>query len=67
MGYAGKAVLAGDAAFEVAGKAFANLDHRAAFAADEVMMVAIIVLPEQFKACSAVAKIEAFYHGHFLQ
>ena len=67
MGHAGKAVHAADAAFEVAGKAFANLDHRAAFAADEVMMMAIVVLPEQFKARGAVAKIEALHHCHFFE
>ena len=65
--YAGEPVFPGDALLEVSGKAFADFHHDAAFAADEVMMMAIVVLLEQFKARGAVAKIEALHHRHFFK
>ena len=65
--YVGEAVFPGDTLLEVPRKAFADFHHGAAFAADEVMMMAIVVLPEQFKACGAITKIEALHHRHFFK
>jgi len=67
MRYTGEAVLLGDALLEVAAKTFADFYYRAAFAADEVMVMAVVILAEKFKARSPIAKIKAFHHRHFLQ
>lgn len=65
--YVGEAVFPGDTLLEDFGKAFTDFHHGGAFAANKVMMVAIVILPEQFKARSSVAKIEAFHHCHFFK
>ena len=62
--YVGEAVFPGDTLLENFGKAFPDFHHGGAFAANKVMMVAIVILPEQFKARGAVAKIEALHHRH---
>ena len=65
--YAGEAVFLGDTLLEVPGKAFSDFHHGAAFAANKVMMMTIVVLTEQFKARGAIAKIEALHHRHFFK
>ena len=67
VGYVSEAVFLGDTLLEVPRKAFADFHHGAAFAANKVMMMAIVILPEQFKARCTVAKIEALYHCHFFK
>jgi len=67
VGYVGEAVFPGDTLLENFGKAFTDFHHGGAFAANKVMMVAIVILPEQFKARCAVAKIEALHHCHFFK
>ena len=57
----------GDTLLEVSGKAFADFHHGAAFEANKVMMMTIVVLTEQFKARGAIAKIEALHHRHFFK
>ena len=65
--YVGEAVFPGDTLLEVSGKAFADFHHGAAFAANKVMMMTIVVMTEQFKARGAIAKIEALHHRHFFK
>lgn len=65
--HAGEAVFLSDTLLEYFGKAFTDFHHGGAFAANKVMMVAIVILPEQFKARCAVAKIEALHHCHFFK
>lgn len=67
VGYVSEAVFLGDTLLEVPRKAFADFHHGAAFVANKVMMMTIVVFTEQFKARGAVAKIEALHHRHFFK
>ena len=65
--HAGEAVFQSDALLEYFGKAFTDFHHGGAFATNKVMMMVILILPEQFKARGADAKIEALHHRHFFE
>ena len=63
--HVGEVVFQSDALLEYFGKAFTDFRHGDAFAANKVMVMAILILLEQFKARGDGAKIEAYHHRHF--
>ena len=67
VGHGLEAVFGGDSFFNFSEKTFLNLHDLRAFGADQMMMMAVIVFPNQFKARRAVAKIKPLDHAHFLQ
>ena len=58
---------AGQAFFEFIRKALTNLNHRAAFAANKMVVMAIVILAKQLKARSAIAKIKSFHQRNPFQ
>ena len=62
-----EAVARGDLILEVSQQAFFDFDHIGAPGADEVMVVAVITLGDQFEARNAVAEIEPLDDTHFFQ
>lgn len=62
-----EAVADGDGFFERVGKTLFNFHDFSATRADEMMMVPVFPLPDQFEAGDAVTEIKPFHHAHALE
>lgn len=67
MGDVGEAVALGEDAFEFAGEAFLDFDDGGAGAADEVVMVMIRTVGDEFEPGGAVTEIEPLHEPHFFE
>jgi len=67
VGHGLETVFGGDAFLQFAWKTLDDLDDFRAAGANEVMMVSIIGLANEFKSSCAVPEIELFHHAHLLQ
>ena len=57
-------VFGGDAPLNFGRKAFVNLDDSRTFRANQMMVMAVVVLANQFKPRCAVAEVKPFDHAH---
>ncbi len=62
-----EAVFPGDLAFDFFREAIVNLDDLRALCANQMMVMAIIALADQFKPRRAVAEIKPLHHPHFFK
>jgi hypothetical protein len=60
-------VLSGDPFLNFLREAFFNLHDLRTFGADQVMVMAVVILADEFKPRRAVAEIKPLYHPHLLQ
>ncbi len=67
MGDVGETVALGEDAFEIAGETFLDLDDGGAGAADEVVMMMVRAVGDEFEPGGAVAEIEPLHEAHFLE
>jgi hypothetical protein len=67
VGDSGEPALVSNRLLEFGRKTALDFDHVRTPGADQVMVVAIVALRQQFKPCPARAKIEPFDHVHTLE
>ena len=67
VGHAFKAVRGGNVRLNLAGKAFVNLDDSRTFRANQMMVMAVVALADQFKPRRAVAEIKPLDHVLFFK
>ncbi|MFZ1073736.1 MAG: hypothetical protein WAO21_09915 [Verrucomicrobiia bacterium] len=60
-------VFGGNAPLNFFGKAFVNLDNFRAFRANQMMVMAVVALADQFKARRTVAEIKPLDHAHVFE
>ena len=67
VGHVLKAVRGGNARFNLAWETFCNFDHFRAARANQMMVMAVVALADQFKPRRAVAEIKPLHHPHFFE
>jgi hypothetical protein len=56
-----------DSFFNFFGKAFFNFHDFRTFCANKMMVMAVVIFADEFKARRAIAKIKPFHHSHFFK
>jgi hypothetical protein len=67
VGHGFEAVLSGNTRLNFTEKTLVNLDDLRAPRANQMVVMAVVALADEFKPRRAVAKIKPFYHAHLLQ
>src|SRR5271155_23631 len=62
-----KTVCRGDAFLDFGGKTFLDLHNLRAARADQMMVMAVVALADEFKPRRAVAEIKPLHHPHFFK
>jgi hypothetical protein len=67
VGYAGEAVSGRDACFQVGRETFLQFDDDPATGANQVMVMSVVAISEQFEARAAGAKVKTFHQAQALE
>src|SRR5262245_50118382 len=62
-----KPIAAGNAVFQLCHRAFINLHYLGAPSADQMVMMAVVAIAQQFKARQPLTEIKALHQAHTLE